>query len=120
ASSSGLMPPSRDGLMLTIRGANGRSSMSAIEWMLASHVMRSRWGSSSSSISGMSLGSSNQASGNASTTRSYSSGSAGTSTTVPEYRPLKSSESTAPVATSPAMMFTSQEGVGSSLKRSVG
>ena len=52
-------------MRLTIRGANGSASMSAIEWMFASHVMRSRWGSSSSSISGVSFGSSIQASGNA-------------------------------------------------------
>ena len=41
----------------------------AIEWMFASHVILSRCGSSAASISGVSLGSSIQASGKASITR---------------------------------------------------
>ena len=46
--------------------------------------------------------------------------SGGWSTTVPLYRPLKSTESTAPVARSSAISASSHEEVGSSLKRSVG
>src|SRR3954451_5968326 len=37
--------PSREGLTFTIRGANGRPSMSVTEWMFASQVIRSRGGS---------------------------------------------------------------------------
>ncbi len=51
--------------MLTMRGGYGSASMSAIEWIGASQVMRSRWSASSSSVSGVSFGSSIQASGKA-------------------------------------------------------
>ena len=49
--------------MLTIRGAKGRASMSATEWMFASHVMRSRWGSRIGPVSSVRRGSSIHASG---------------------------------------------------------
>ena len=59
-------PPIRDGLRLTIRGGNGSASMSSIEWIGASQVIRSRWRPGSPSISGVTTsGSSIQASGNA-------------------------------------------------------
>ena len=56
----------------------------ATEWIGASHEMRSRWAASTASVSGVSAGSSIQASGNASATRRYSAGSAGWSTIEPE------------------------------------
>ena len=63
-------PPIRDGLMLTIRGANGSASMSSIEWIGASQVIRSWSPASTAAVSGVTTsGSSIQASGNASTTR---------------------------------------------------
>ena len=55
--------------MLTIRGGNGSDSMSPIEWIGASQVIRSRCGSRTGSVSGVSAGSSIHARGNASTTR---------------------------------------------------
>ena len=74
----------RDGLMFTVLGGNGSASMSAIEWIGASQVMRSRWGSSTAAASGTDRsGSSIQASGRPSATMRYSSGSVSTSTGVP-------------------------------------
>ena len=61
--------PKREGLTLTICGANGSASTSSTLWMLASQVIRSRCGRSASSVSGVSFGSSSQASGNASAIR---------------------------------------------------
>src|SRR5438045_8696150 len=49
--------------MLTIFGLNGSASMSAIEWIGASQVMRSRCGASTGSVSSVSAGSSIHASG---------------------------------------------------------
>ena len=69
--------------MLTMRGGNGSATMSATEWIGASQVMRSRWGSRMASVSGVSSGSSIQASGKPSATARYMAGSAGLSTTVP-------------------------------------
>ena len=69
--------------MFTIFGRNGRDSMSSTEWIGASQVMRSRWGSSTGSVSGVRSGSSSQASGKPSATIRYSSGSVSTSTGVP-------------------------------------
>ena len=62
----------RDGLMLIARGGNGSASMSSTEWMIASQVMRSRWGSRMASASSVRAGSSRKASGKASTRRRYS------------------------------------------------
>ena len=63
-------PPIRDGLMFTIRGGKGSASMSAIEWIGASQVIRSWSSASTAAVSGVTTsGSSSQASGNASTTR---------------------------------------------------
>ena len=70
--------------------------MSATAWMGASHVIRAACGSRIGIVSSVSAGSSIQASGNASTTRRYSAGSGGLSTTVPVYWPLRSIESTHP------------------------
>ncbi len=106
--------------MFSVRGLNGSASMSATEWIGASHVIRSWWAARIGSVSSVSLGSSIHASGNASTMRSYSAGSAGLSTIVPSYWPFKSTESTAPSATSAEISRSSHEGVGSSLKRSPG
>ena len=61
--------PKRLGLTFTIFGANGSASTSSTLWMFASQVMRSRWGSSAASVSGVSFGSSIHASGNASAMR---------------------------------------------------
>ena len=52
--------------MLTIRGGHGRASMSAIEWIGASQVTRSRTGSRIGRVSSVTSGSSSQASGKAS------------------------------------------------------
>ena len=61
--------PNRLGLTFTIFGAKGSASTSSTLWMLASQVMRSRWGRSAASVSGVSFGSSIHASGNASAMR---------------------------------------------------
>ena len=86
--------------MLTIFGGQGWSSMSATEWIGASQVTRSATGSRIGLVSSLTSGSSSQASGNASISLRYSSGSVSTSTGVPLYWPFRSSESTAPVSTS--------------------
>ena len=52
--------------MLTIFGAQGSASMSAIEWIGASQVRRSRTGSRIGRVSSLTSGSSSQASGKAS------------------------------------------------------
>ena len=70
--------------------------MSATAWIGASQVTRSACGSRRGSVSSVSAGSSIQASGKASSTRRYRAGSGGLSTTVPEYCPLRSIESTQP------------------------
>ena len=90
--------------------------MSSTEWMIASQVTRSRCGSRTSVVSSVSAGSSSHASGSPSATRRYIAGSAGVSTTVPRYWPLKSTESTAPVAASSAMSSSVQSGVGVELE----
>ena len=95
-----LSGPKRDGLMFTIRGLHGRRSTSATEWIGASQVTRSLTGVEERRVSSFTSGSSSHASGNASITIRYSSGSVSTSTGVPLYWPFRSSESTAPVATS--------------------
>ena len=69
------MLPNRDGLMLIVRGGKGSASMSATEWMGASQVIRSWYGSSTGSVSGVSAGSSIHASGKPSATSRYSRGS---------------------------------------------
>ena len=71
--------------MFTVFGGNGSASMSATEWIGASQVMRSRWGSSTGRRppAPMRSGSSSQASGRPSATIRYSSGSVSTSTGVP-------------------------------------
>ena len=55
--------------MLIVRGGQGSAWMSATEWIGASQVTRERCARRTSSVSGVSFGSSIQASGNASTTR---------------------------------------------------
>ena len=52
--------------MLTIFGGQGSASMSAIEWIGASQVSRSRTGSRIGRVSSLTSGSSSQASGKAS------------------------------------------------------
>ncbi len=69
--------------MLTIRGFQGRDSMSAIEWIGASQVIRSLTGSRIDRVSSLTSGSSSQASGKASISFEYSTGSVSTSTGVP-------------------------------------
>ena len=60
----------RDGLMLTMRGANGSASMSAMEWIGASQVIRSCSSASAAAVPSVTTsGSSSQASGKAATTR---------------------------------------------------
>ncbi len=103
--------------MLTMRGSHSSASTSSTEWIGASHVMRSRTGSSIGRVSSFRSGSSSQASGKASISLAYSSGSVSTSTGVPLYWPLRSSESTAPLAASSAISASLQVLVGSSLKR---
>ena len=58
-----------------MRGRHGSASMSAIEWIGSSQVIRSRWGSSRSAVAGSSAGSSIHASGSPSITRRYRPGS---------------------------------------------
>src|ERR671914_1085261 len=109
--------PTRDGLMLTMRGSHSSARMSSTEWIGASQVMRSRTGSSTGLVSSLMSGSSSQASGKASISFRYSSGSVSTSTGVPLYWPFRSSESTAPDAASSSISASLQVLVGSSLKR---
>src|SRR5215203_5278424 len=109
--------PTRDGLMLTTRGSHSSARMSSTEWIGASQVILSRTGSRIGRVSSVMSGSSSQASGNASISLAYSSGSVSTSTGVPLYWPLRSSESTAPEAASSSISSSDQVLVGSSLKR---
>ena len=103
--------------MFTVRGCHSSARTSSTEWIGASQVTRSRCGSRIGRVSSLMSGSSSQASGKASTSLAYSSGSVSTSTGVPLYWPFRSSESTAPLAASSAISSSDQVLVGSSLKR---